>query len=94
MKLVFREPKHFDFLQSHFFSAMPDNRVLRFWSAASSSGEEAYTLAMLAAEPAGNRQWEFIGTDLLTRVLEKARASLYPLVAAEKIPESFLKNIV
>jgi chemotaxis protein methyltransferase CheR len=88
----FREPKHFDFLKSHFFLAHPPGRPMRIWSAASSSGEEAYTLAMLAAEFSKNSQWEIIGTDISTRVLEKARQGLYPIIALEKIPVSLLKK--
>jgi chemotaxis protein methyltransferase CheR len=88
----FREPKHFDFLQNHFFPGHRAGQPLRFWSAASSSGEEAYTLAMLAAEFAKAEQWEIIGTDISTRVLEKAHRGLYPLHAAEKIPQPLLKK--
>lgn len=88
----FREPKHFDFLTQHFFSEHPAGRPLRFWSAASSSGEEAYTLAMLAAEFSKTQQWEIIGTDISSRVLEKARSALYPINAAEKIPTPLLKK--
>lgn len=88
----FREPKHFDFLKDHFFPHHPSGQPLRFWSAASSSGEEVYSLAMLAAEFAKSEQWEVIGTDISTRMLEKAWLGLYPLNAAEKIPMSFLKK--
>jgi len=88
----FRESGHFDFLKDHFFPQHPANRPLRFWSAASSSGEEAYTLAMLAAEFAKTAQWEIIGTDISTRVLEKARRGLYPMNAVEKIPAPLLKK--
>jgi len=88
----FREPQHFEFLKSHFFPMHPASRPLRFWSAASSSGEEAYTLAMLAAEFSKTEHWEIIGTDISTRVLEKARRGLYPISAAEKIPTSLLKK--
>jgi chemotaxis protein methyltransferase CheR len=88
----FRESKHFDFLTEHFFPRHLAGRPMRFWSAASSSGEEAYTLAMLAAEFSKTRQWEILGTDISHRVLEKARNGLYPLNAAEKIPAPFLKK--
>jgi len=88
----FREPKHFDFLRHHFFPSHPAGRPLRIWSAASSSGEEAYTLAMLAAEFSKSIQWEIIGTDISTRVLDKARQGLYPLLAMEKIPVPLLKK--
>lgn len=88
----FREEKHFEFLKSHFLSEHPPGRPVRIWSAASSSGEEAYTLAMLLAEYAKTGQWEIIGTDISTRVLEKARRGLYPLSASEKIPGPLLKK--
>lgn len=88
----FRENNHFDFLKTHLFPAHPTGRPLRFWSAASSSGEEAYTLAMLAAEFSNTSQWEIIGTDISTRVLEKARHGLYPMHASEKIPKQFLQK--
>ncbi len=88
----FREEKHFEFLKSQFFPNHPSNRPIRLWSAASSSGEEAYTLAMLAAEHSKTNQWEIIGSDISTRVLEKARKGLYPLSATEKIPMLFLKK--
>ncbi|MDD2759859.1 MAG: methyltransferase domain-containing protein [Methylomonas sp.] len=88
----FREPKHFDFLTEHFFPVQPAGQAIRFWSAACSSGEEAYTLAMLAANFAKTQQWEIMASDISHRVLEKARRGLYPLSASEKIPVSYLKK--
>ena len=85
----FREPKHFDFLRN---SVLPGWRTgpRRVWSAASSSGEEAYTLAMLIAEHSPTSAWEIVGTDISTRVLEKARSGHYPIERAEKIPRNYL----
>lgn len=88
----FREPKHFEFLKNHFFPSQPSGRPLRIWSAACSSGEEAFTLAMLAAEFSKTTQWEIIGSDISTHILEKARLGLYPLAATKKIPLPFLKK--
>lgn len=88
----FREPKHFDFLKSHIIPAHPAGTPFRVWSAASSSGEEAYTLAMVLAEYSKTAQWEIMGTDISTRILEKARLGLYPLTATEKIPLPLLKK--
>lgn len=87
----FREPKHFDFLCEQLFVRHPRHRPLRCWSAASSSGEEAYTLAMLLAEH-GPGEWEVVGTDISSRVIEKAQLGLYPLAAADKIPLPLLKK--
>lgn len=87
----FREPKHFDFLRE-----LASNRrragTFRVWSAASSSGEEAYTIAMVLAEALGNTPWEIVGTDISTQVLETARRGHYPLERANGIPQLLLKK--
>lgn len=88
----FREPKHFDFLKSQFFGKHPSGLPMRIWSAASSSGEEAYTLGMLAADFANTDQWEIVGTDISTRVIEQAHRGLYPMLSMEKIPLPLLKK--
>jgi len=88
----FREPKHFEFLHQKVLPNHPRGRPLRIWSAASSSGEEAYTIAMTLAESFPDGNWEVIGTDISTRVLEKAGRGLYPLSAAEKIAPRLLKK--
>ncbi|MDD2760949.1 MAG: SAM-dependent methyltransferase [Methylomonas sp.] len=88
----FREPQHFDFLVKHLLTAMPAGQPLRIWSAASSSGEEAYSLAMTVAEHAKTSLWEIIGTDISSRVLETARAGLYPIAACDKLPVPLLKK--
>ena len=85
----FREPKHFDFLRDR---VLPEWRFgpRRIWSAASSSGEEAYTLAMVLAAHAPTDAWEIVGTDISTRVVERARAGQYPIERANNIPRSYL----
>lgn len=85
----FREPKHFDFLREE---VLPHWRggLRRLWSAACSSGEEAYTLAMVMADHCPTAAWEIIGTDLSTRMLDRARAAQYPMQRAENIPRSCL----
>jgi chemotaxis protein methyltransferase CheR len=88
----FREPKHFDFLRAVVFPLFAKQRKIRIWSAASSSGEEAYTLAMNLAEYFPTDNWEVLGTDISTHVLEKARRGLYPLSGVDKIPQDFLRK--
>ena len=56
------------------------NATLRIWSAASSSGQEAYSLAMLlqdARAALGNRRVEIIGTDIAREQLARAREGVY-----------------
>jgi chemotaxis protein methyltransferase CheR len=89
----FREPAHFSFLRDHILNGFEGNETLRIWSAASSSGEEIYTLAMVLADTLGMaRRWEIFGSDLSTRVLETARRAHYPMTRADKIPPDFLKR--
>ena len=87
----FREPKHFDFLRE---KVLPTWRSggRRVWSAASSSGEEAYTLAMVLAKDAPVSDWEIVGTDISTQVLERARSGQYPMTRTKNIPHSYLSD--
>lgn len=87
----FREPKHFDFLQdvaARHRAGLP----FRVWSAASSTGEEAYSIAMVLADTIGPSGWEIVGTDISTRVLEKARQGHYSLERTDGIPRSLLQK--
>lgn len=86
----FREPKHFDFLRDKIMPEWRAGQTVRVWSAASSSGEEAYTLAMMLAEHSPSDNWEIVGTDISSRMVERAQAGLYPLLRAEKIPRHYL----
>ncbi len=88
----FREPPHFAYLSEVILPAAPVGEPFRVWSAASSSGEEAYSIAMVLAERLGQRPWESVGSDLSTKVLDKARRGLYPLERAEKIPKPYLRS--
>jgi chemotaxis protein methyltransferase CheR len=86
----FREPKHFDFFRDKILPLRTKGRTLRVWSAASSSGEEPYTIAMMLAEYMPNEPWEVLGSDISTAVLDKARKGSYPIQRAEEIPRHFL----
>lgn len=81
----FREPSHFEFLRD---VAVPQlariqggNRPsLKIWSAACSTGAEAYTIAMVLQDlaDAGQRlRFSILGTDISTEVLREARAAIY-----------------
>lgn len=86
----FREPKHFDFLRDQILKAHPPGKPMRIWSAASSTGEEPYTIAMTLAESLGNGSWEILASDISNRVLERARTGHYSMERARHIPQAML----
>lgn len=88
----FREPVHFDFLSTRLLPAHPRGRGLRVWSAACSTGEEPYSIAMVLAEALGESGWEVLGSDISTRVLGVARAGIYPLSRTNDIPRRYLAS--
>ena len=71
-------------------------RILRIWSAACSSGEEPYSLAILYLEHLKPRypdlQVEIIGTDINTAVVDMARAAEYSRYAIRSLPEVYVKK--
>jgi chemotaxis protein methyltransferase CheR len=80
----FREQKHFDFLRETIIPKWQAEarraEPFRIWSAASSTGEEAYSIAIHLAEnfaPASAGRWQIEGTDISTRVLEVAQRGIY-----------------
>ncbi|MBN6151482.1 protein-glutamate O-methyltransferase CheR [Xanthomonas sp. AmX2] len=87
----FREPKHFDLLRK-LASEHKGSAPFRCWSAASSSGEEAYSMAMVLDDAMNGRNYEVVGTDISTRVLAKARTGHYPLQRIEHVPPALLKR--
>jgi chemotaxis protein methyltransferase CheR len=90
----FREPKHFDLLKSLASAAHASRRSppFRVWSAASSSGEESYSMAMVLADCLGSAPWEVVGSDISTRVLRRARNAHYTMERARHIPPAYLKR--
>ena len=88
----FREPKHFDFLRQHILPARKLGKTLRIWSAACSSGEEPYSIAMLLDDVLGISPWEIVATDLNTRVLDMARRGQYPMERMSEIPKNYLSK--
>lgn len=88
----FREPKHFDFLRQYLSTLHKPGRTFKVWSAACSSGEEPYSIAMILDEVLGNNPWEVYASDLSTIVLEKARKGHYPAERIPEIPQHYLSR--
>ncbi len=88
----FREPKHFDLLRKLAMHAASSRQPFRVWSAASSTGEECYSIAMVLADCLGDAAWDVVGSDISARVLQRARSGHYPLERTQHIPPDYLKR--
>jgi chemotaxis protein methyltransferase CheR len=86
----FREETHFDFLREYACARPPARGMFRAWSAACSSGEEAYSIAMVLAECLGDGPWEVVGSDISRRVLAAAAEGHYPMERSKSIPDRLL----
>lgn len=99
----FREDHHFEYLKSHVFPALEKRaketgeRKLRIWSAACSTGEEPYTLAMTVLEyfgPMSVNGWDIriLASDVDTDVLAHAQKGIYAADRVNDVPREILKR--
>ena len=90
----FREPEHFELMQKKLVAELIAQRrdrlpLLKVWSAASSTGAEAYTTAMVLADMVSQRRdfrFAVLGTDISTDVLETGRRAIYPAEQIVPVP--------
>ena len=90
----FRDPAQYDAIRTILLPELKqskgDQKKLRFWSAASASGQEAYSLAMMLLEEGfGDWNIQIFGTDFSSQVLDAARLgarTLYPKRATGRRP--------
>ncbi len=90
----FREPAHFEFLQNDLKAKRRTaaDEPVRIWSAACSSGEEVYTLAMVLAETLGALPWEVVGSDINREVLQQAMRGHYSMARTSGIDPELLRK--
>jgi len=88
----FREPRHFDLLREQATAARLARRPMRVWSAACSTGEEAYSIAMVLADLQADLPWELLASDISTKVLQRARCGHYPDSRATQVCASYRKR--
>lgn len=73
-------------------------RKLRIWSAASSSGEEAYTMAMILLEKRATllKDWiiEIVGTDINETVIAQAKEGVYNAYSVRNIPDVYKRKYI
>ena len=94
----FRDEKPFAHVRTHvlprLLSTRPAGAKLRIWSAAASTGQEAYSLAMILAEQKsslGHRSFEILGTDIAREQLSRAGDGLYTQFEVQRgLPMQYL----
>ncbi|MCG6656207.1 protein-glutamate O-methyltransferase CheR [Halomonas campisalis] len=87
----FREAHHFPLLAAH---VRERREPVRIWSAAASTGEEPYSIAMTLLEALGSRATnaKVVATDIDTEALERARAGIYPVEQVHKLDQVRVKR--
>ena len=96
----FREPEHFSFLTKKALPALlprllKDGTPLNVWSAACSSGEEPYTLAIVLAEALRaypSISWNIFASDISKRMLARAQHGIYRMESAAPVEPDLLKR--
>ncbi len=89
----FREERHFEFLRRQLLPGRAPGRPFEAWSAACSTGEEVYTLAMVLADDLGlDGPWSVTGSDISSRVLATASAGHYPMERTRGLPPDYLRR--
>ena len=96
----FREPNHFSFLANRVLPALVPRLItsgstLRLWSAAASSGEEPYTIAIVVAEHSRtcpSLDWQITASDISRRMLGHAQKGIYQMDSVESVPPELLRR--
>lgn len=95
----FREAEHFIHLTERIIPARLSKRqatgrssMFKVWSAAASTGAEAYTAAMVLADRESRRgafEWRILGTDINRKVLLEAKRAVYSDAVIQPVPSAF-----
>jgi chemotaxis protein methyltransferase CheR len=92
----FRDPAQYEAIRTVLLPKLTEDRrhtrTLRFWSAAASTGQEAYSLAMLLLEE-DLQGWniQILGTDFSAKILERARAGIFQQIEVNRgLPANLL----
>lgn len=89
----FREPHHFDVLARFLREKAGRGRRFTLWCAAASTGEEPYSMAMVALETLGDSPpVSIIATDIDSQVLQQARQGVYAAERCKGLSDARLKQ--
>jgi chemotaxis protein methyltransferase CheR len=90
-----REPAHFDFLRTVIIPGLESRDRIRIWCAASSTGQEPYSIAFCLLEQLiarGNREIEILASDVSRRVLQVAARAVYARECLDPLPQAWLSK--
>lgn len=92
----YRETESLLYFQNEILPSLNQKEDIRIWSAAASSGEELYTLALLTVEKLGfsytKNKISFLGTDVNQRVIDQAEKGLYNGQRISDLPDDYKKK--
>jgi chemotaxis protein methyltransferase CheR len=88
----FREPDHFEFLRQKVLPRLAGREMVDLWSAACSTGEEVWTLAMVLQEAHAARKIRITASDISQKALAFAERGMYPLERCQGVPAAWLSR--
>lgn len=89
----YRNVQRWDVLEKKIFpQLLARNKKLKIWSAACSTGEEPYSIAMVLSSHAPIRDISILATDLDLGVIERAKVGLYPEKSLKEVPTAIVKK--
>jgi chemotaxis protein methyltransferase CheR len=91
----FRESAHFEFLKNVLLPQIGDRKEMAVWSAACSTGEEPFSIALTLLEALGessDTKIRILATDISTRVLAQAERGAYQAARFANLPQSYLRR--
>ncbi|API90407.1 MULTISPECIES: CheR family methyltransferase [Virgibacillus] len=86
----YRNPIRWEVLQTSVLPKLVEQSPFTIWSAACSTGEEPYSVAMMLAEHFPNASYRIIATDIDEAALDKAKQGIYQKQALKDLPEKFI----
>ncbi|WP_051291079.1 CheR family methyltransferase [Pedobacter glucosidilyticus] len=89
---MFRDPSFYKALRDDVFPQLGTYPIIRIWLAGCSTGEEVYSLAIIAKETNLIQKTLFYATDINPSVLEKARDGIFPLSQMKLYSENYINS--
>ncbi|NSW90448.1 MAG: protein-glutamate O-methyltransferase CheR [Firmicutes bacterium] len=87
----YRNPEQWEVLENDILPQLISKKVnLKIWSAACSTGDEPYTLAMILNKFIPLNSIKIIATDIDKEAIDKAKAGIYVYKSMEKLPKEYL----